>query len=313
LPLNAAFADARLKGKRSKRVEALCAAHDGRGSPCDFISIHAYNRAKMMADKLAHAKQAALKIDADYYAKLWVNSHESTPGWAPPPDPAYGDSFRGNGYYPTWCAEVARRQLRQAADDPRYGFGESILTVWPWPNPGFGGGNDMARAFPVEGGETVTVAMPILHFLGLLARMGPAYHVLPEQTIGGSVVSGFASRDGKAVRVLLYAHNAADTESRSDAAFDVSLRLTGLPAAKGAMRQYRFDKNHNSYFRLADDKTRKLKTFPAALVARVKEQSALHQTGAATYAVGADGSATVTARVAGNGACFLVLEPADAP
>jgi hypothetical protein len=171
----------------------------------------------------------------------------------------------------------------------------------------------MARAFPVEGGETVTVAMPILHFLGLLAQMGPAYHVLPEQTIDGSVVSGFASRGGKTVRVLLYAHNAADTESRSDAAFDVSLRLTDLPAAKGVVRQYRFDKDHNSYFRLADDETRKLKTFPAALVERVKGLSALHQTGAATYTVGADGGATVTARVAGNGACFLVLEPADAP
>ena len=204
-----------------------------------------------MADKLAKAKEVALEIDPDFYAKLWVNSHESTPEWSPPADPAYGDSYLGNGYYPTWCADVARRQLARAAADPRYAFGESIVTHWPWPNQGFGGGNDCVRALKTDGGRTVTVAMPILHFLGLLNRMGPEYHVLPEQTVGGHVIGGFASRDGKAVRVLLYSHNPLDTESRSGAEFDVSLRLSGLSGGKLAATEYRFDKDHNSYFRLA--------------------------------------------------------------
>jgi hypothetical protein len=256
LPLNAAFADKRLDGKRSKRVEELCRANGGRGAPCDFVSIHAYNRSKMMADKLARAKEVALGIDPEYYAKLWVNSHESTPGWAPPPDPAYADSYLGNGYYPTWCADVARRQLQRAAADRRYGFGESILTFWPWPPPNFNGANDCVRAIQVDddgdgvADRTVTVAMPILHFLGLLARMGPEYHVLPEQAIGAHVVSGFASRDGQALRVLLYAHSMADTQSRSGAEFDVTLRLTGLKGPKLAVQEYRFDKDDNSYFRL---------------------------------------------------------------
>jgi hypothetical protein len=248
---NAAFADKRLDGKRSKRVEELCRANGGRGAPCDFISIHAYNRSRMMADKLAHAKEVALGIDPDHYAKLWINSHESTPGWAPPPDPAYGDSFLGNGYYPTWCADVACRLLRRAAADPRYGFGESILTVWPWPPADFQGANDCVRAIRVAGEDrTVTVAMPILHFLGLLARMGPEFHVLPEQTASGHAVSGFASRDGDTLRVLLYSHDPFDTESRSEASFDVSLRLTGLAGRKVAVQEFRFDKDHNSYFRL---------------------------------------------------------------
>jgi hypothetical protein len=256
LPLNAAFADKRLDGKRSKRVESLCRAHDGRGSPCDFVSIHAYNSSKMMADKLARARELALEIDPDYYAKLHVNSHESCPDWMMPHDPAYGDSYLGNGYFPTWCADVARRQLRRAARDPRYAYGESILTFWPWPNTNFGGGNDCVRAIRVDddgdgvADRTVTVAMPILHFLGLLSRMGPEYHVLPEQTVGSHVVSGFATRDGQAVRVLLYSHAMMDTEAKSDAAFDVSLRLTGLKGQKVAVHEYRFDKDHNSYFRL---------------------------------------------------------------
>jgi Glycosyl hydrolases family 39 len=251
LPLNAAFADQRLDGKRSKRVEGLCRANGGRGAPCDFVSVHAYNRSKMMADKLARAKEVALEIDPEYYAKLWVNSHESTPGWEHSPDPAYGDSYLGNGYDTTWCADVACRQLRRAAADARYGLGESILTFWPWPNQNFGGGNDCVRALRADDGRTVTVAMPILHFLGLLAQMGPEYHVLPEQTVGGHTVSGFASRDGQALRVLLYSHNMADTQSRSAASFEVSLRIIGLKAEKVAVEEYRFDADNNSYYRLA--------------------------------------------------------------
>jgi hypothetical protein len=250
---NAAFADKRLAGKRSKRVETLCQANGGRGAPCDFVSVHAYNGSKMMADKLAKAKELALEIDADYYTKMWVNSHESCPGWAPPPDPAYRDSYLGNGYFPTWCADVAARQLRRTAADPRYGYGESILTVWPSPVKNFDGINDTVRAIRTDDGRTVTVASPVLHFLGLLARMGPEFHALPEQTFGGHVVSGFASRDGETVRVLLYAHNAMDTESRSGTEFDVALQLSGLPAGRANVTEYRFDKDHNSYFRLACD------------------------------------------------------------
>jgi hypothetical protein len=250
---NVAFADRRLDGKRSKRVETLCRAHDGRGVPCDFISIHAYNRSEIAANKLARAREISLEVDAAYYARLWVNSHESCPAWASPPDPAYGDSYLGNGYFPTWCADVARRLLQRAAKDARYGFGESILTFWTWPNANFGGGNDCVRALHVDDGgtdRTVTVPMPILHFLGLLARMGPEYRVLPEQTAGGHVVSGFASQGSDALRVLLYSHNPLDTESRCEQEFEVTLDLAGLQGRAVSIREYRFDKDHNSYFRL---------------------------------------------------------------
>ena len=64
---NAAFADSRLDGKRSKRVEKLCREHTGKGSPCNFISIHSYNRSELLAAKLIRAKELALEIDQDYY------------------------------------------------------------------------------------------------------------------------------------------------------------------------------------------------------------------------------------------------------
>jgi hypothetical protein len=254
LPRNAAAEDKRLDGKRSRRVEAFCRAHGGKGSPCDFVSIHAYNRSELMAAKLVRAKELALEIDPEYYRALWVNSHESCPDWMPPPDEAAADSYLGNGYFPTWCADVARRQLRRAAEDPRFGFGETILTVWP-PNQNFAGMNAVTRVLHADddgdgrADRTVTIPMPVFHVFNLLSDMGPRYRVLPEQAVGGHVVSGFASRGEGASRVLLYAHHAQDTQARSEAEFDVSLELEGLSAPRVRVREYRFDKEHNSYFR----------------------------------------------------------------
>ena len=71
-----------------------------------------------MAAKLIRAKEMALEIDPDYYAKLWVNSHESCPDWMPPPDEAAADSYLGDGYFPGWCADVVHRQLLRAATRP---------------------------------------------------------------------------------------------------------------------------------------------------------------------------------------------------
>jgi hypothetical protein len=257
-PRNAAVADRRLDGKRSRRVEALCRDHSGKGSPCDFVSIHSYNRSELMAAKLIRAKEVALEIDPEYYQGLWVNSHEACPDWMPPPDEAAADSYLGNGYFPTWCADVVHRQLRQAAKDPRYAHGETILTVWP-PPANFTGLNAVTRALHQDddgdgrADRTLTVPMPIFHVLGLLSDMGDRYWVLPEQPVGGHRVAGFASRDEQGtVRVLLYSHNAQDTQSRSEAVFDVVLALDGLGGSGPArIREYRFDRDHNSLFRVA--------------------------------------------------------------
>ena len=104
-----------------------------------------------------------------------------------------------------------------------------------------------------------TVAMPILNFLGLLATMGDSYRPLPEQTVGGHVVSGFAAQAGESLRVLLYSHQPLDTQSRSQAAFDITLDVTAVPWRNVRVSQYRFDKDHNSYFRLG----RELRDRPA--------------------------------------------------
>ncbi|HWE37049.1 MAG TPA: hypothetical protein VG406_10820 [Isosphaeraceae bacterium] len=256
LPLNAAVADRRLDGQRSRRVEALCRAHNGKGSPCDFVSIHAYSRSEMMAAKLIRAKEVALEIDPDFYKNLRVNSHESCPDWMPPPDQAAADSYLGNGYFPSWCADVVHRQLLRAARDPRFAYGETILTVWPPPD-NFAGLNAITRVIHVDddgdgrADRDVTVPMPIFHALGLLSDLGDRYWVLPQRVEAGNVVGGFASRDDKGVvRLFLFAHHSEDTQSRSEAAFDLTVDLDH-PGWTGRARvvEYRFDRDHNSPFR----------------------------------------------------------------
>jgi hypothetical protein len=254
---NAAYADKRLDGKRSRRVEALCRESAGRGSPCDFVSIHAYNTSKLMADKLARAKEMALDVDAEYYADLWVNSHEACPGWDLPPDPAFSDSYLGNGYFETWCADVARRRLACAGADARYANGETILTFWPWPSPNFEGRNDCVRAVHVDddgdgrGDRVETIAMPVLHYLGLVARMGNQFQVFPETAVGGHVVSGFASPTENGLAILVYSHHALDTQSRSGQTFRVALDLPELADGRYRVSEHRYDKDHHSYFHLA--------------------------------------------------------------
>ena len=257
LDLNAAFADKRLDGKRSKRVENLCRANNGRGAPCDFISVHAYNGAKMAADKLIRGKEIALRIDADYYRDLWVNSFEAITSWAPPPDPAAADSFLGNGYFASWCADVERRLLERASRDARYGFGETILTFWPSPNRNFRGGNAFSQIIDVDddgdwlADRSVTIPLPVFHMMTLLNSTGEDYWVLPEKRHGGHVISGFGARTESDVRILVYSHHEGDTQARSEAAFDVALRLTSLPWDQIGVDEHRFDKDHNSYFRTA--------------------------------------------------------------
>jgi hypothetical protein len=323
LPKNAAFADTRLDGKRSKRVEELCRAHDGKGAPCDFISIHSYNRSEITAAKFATAKEVALQIDPEYYAGLWINSHEACPNWAPPPDPAAADSYLGNGYYPTWCADVVARQLRKAAADPRYAYGETILTFWPFPNRNFQGLQNCTRAINVDDnadGKTdreVTIATPVFHFLSLLSTLGDRYWPIPEQAHGGHVIGAFGSRNVRDLRVVVYTHNALDTQSRSEQTFNVALELAGVTWPRVQVREYRFDREHNTYYRLGQ----KLRDRPSprlghddcytpAEVTQVQELSKLTSTDVPAQSTDPTGHVKLSLELSGNSAVFLVIEPA---
>jgi hypothetical protein len=213
---------------------------------------------------------------------------------------------------------VTRRLLQQASADARYGFGESILTFWPWPNGNLGGWDDVTQVLGVDtdgngtANHQVTLALPTLNFLGLLNTMGDNYWVLPEQTQNGHLIAGFASRPtADEVRVLVYSQQGLDTQSRSDRAFVAPVVVSGLGWPQAHVQQYRFDKAHNSYYGLA----KQLGSRSAYSVAEINQLTTLSQmkpTGTAVLAP-SGGNFTVNAELLSNGANFLILTPQEIP
>ena len=313
--INAACLDPRLDGKRSRRVEELCRAHGGKGAPVDFISIHTYNASANAAAKLKRAKDIALTVNPAYFEKLWISSHESTPNWMPSIDPAWIDVYLGDGYYPAWCADYVWRLLREGARDARYAMGDTILTYWPWPG-GFGPSISATQTVKVDddgdgkADREPTLPTPIYNFLNLLGSLGSDYWVLPEQTVAGHLVAGFASRgaDGD-LRVLLYAHDPADLQARAGQKFTVELNVSGLQGGAARVRQYQFDRQHHTSFELAQ----KIMQRSAARVLspgefqKLKAKLALNPNRSDTARPHRDGRLSVTTDLMGNGVTFLLV------
>src|SRR5262249_3721352 len=99
---NFACAEPRLAGLHSRRCEKLWNESSGRGSPCDFVSLHEYKHAAFAVDQLAWARRTALAIDPQFFAALRVVAFESAPDWNPTRDPATRSMYFGNGYLPGW-------------------------------------------------------------------------------------------------------------------------------------------------------------------------------------------------------------------
>ena len=149
--------------------------------------------------------------------------------------------------------------------------------------------------------------------MALKKQIPISYFMLPEVERGGHVVNGFATTSKKDTRVLLYTHNEYDTQSRSDAVVDVRLKLAGLPGKKVVARQYRLDKNNNSYYDFATEKVKAFEkgaaqVFTPKEAAKVKELSNLRETGKAREVKVKDGSIDLPVKVGANGVTFLVLE-----
>jgi hypothetical protein len=230
----------------------------------------------------------------------------------PPPDEAAADAYLGDGYFPTWCADVVHRQLVRAASDPRYAYGETILTVWP-PPADFVSLNAVTRIIHYKDDtgapRTATVPMPIFHSLNLLSDMGNDYWPLPEQRIDGHIVTGFASRDDRGiVRILLYSHDPQDTQSRSDANFQVALALDGLSwPGSASVTEYRIDREHNSPFRLI--KSLGNAPYSATQIAKIRETCQCYPTSHRQQPRDQGGTLKLSADLASNGCNYLVISP----
>ncbi|MFO7905056.1 MAG: hypothetical protein R6U98_20495 [Pirellulaceae bacterium] len=312
--LNAAYADARLDGRRSARVERLCAGNDGMGSPFDFLSIHTYNASDTAAAKLIQGKERALEIDPDYYATLPVVSHETVPTWRRILDPGAGGMYLGNGYFTSWMADFQGRLLRQGARDGRYAHGgDLILMHWPGIVRNFDTLNDTVRMIQLADRVEV-VATPSFHFVNLLSTLRDGYWVFPLNEIGGHAVGGFASRSEDDLRIVLYSHHPEDTASQSSAEFDIAIHLEGLEWDHVRVTEYRFDRDHNSYHALArhhrkSPVSERNRVYSEEAFEVIRERARLRVTAASTHRLGDDGGIHLPVRVSGNGTNFVMVTP----
>ena len=152
----------------------------------------------------------------------------------PPPDEAAADSYLGNGYFPSWCATSCTASSCGPRGDPRYAYGETILTVWP-PPANFAGLNAVTRVLHCDddgdgrADRTVTVPMPIFHASGCSRTWATATGCCP---------SGPSAATPRRVRVARRAGRRSGscsspttrrTRSRGRRpTFDVTLDLDGL-------------------------------------------------------------------------------------
>ena len=318
LEFNAAYTDPRLDGRRSRRVETLCEAHRGRGAPFDFLSIHTYNESELAAAKLIRAKEVALEIDPEYFETLAIVNHETVPIWQGIADPGAAEMYLGNGYFPTWAANIVGRLLQRAADDPRYAYGgEAPLMGWPGIRQNWSTLNDVVRLLRVEDRSEV-VAGPMFHFVNLLSTLRDDFHVLPPHQIGGHSVAGFASTTEHDVRILLYSHHGQDPQSRSDKMFEIELELIGIEWENVEIEQYRIDRANNSYYSLARELREKFRDSPPQVhteeqFQKVVQQAALKATARSTRTRKESDSVTLTAELAGNGVNFVIVRPSGGP
>ncbi len=312
LKLNAAYADPRLDGKRSRRVEELCSAHEGRGSPLDFLSIHTYNDSETAAAKLIRAKEIALDIDPDYFETLPVVSHETVPRWTRISDPGAAEIYLGNGYFTTWGANFAGRQLQRAAEDSRYSYGgEAPLMAWTRIRRNFSTLNDLVRIIQVEDREEI-IPGPMFHFANLISTMRDDFYVFPPKRFGGYAIGGFASTTDEDLRVLLYSHNTGDKQSRSEIDFEIVLNIAGIDGESVDIDQYRIDRSHNSYYEIAKELSggggdSSGLVFSEEEFQRIAEYAALEITKSSRHELSEGGVKDLTVELAGNGVNFLVM------
>jgi len=312
--LNAAYADARLDSKRSRRVEKLCAANGGRGAPFDFLSIHTYNNSEMSAAKLIRAKEVALEIDPEYFEKLYLINDETVPNWSGMPDPGASEMYLGNGYFPTWAANIVARLLQRGAEDTRYTYGvDSPLMGWPSIRVNFSTINDVVRKINLDNRSEI-IPSPIFHVVNLLSTIRDNFWIIPPKTVGGHIVSGFAGRTDEDLRILLYSHDVEDYQSRSDINFEIPLQVKGIEWDTVEVVQYSFDKHNNSYYETAREIRQQPDYSPTQVYTQQQYQefaklASMKVTQRETHSIAQSGRMEMTAKIAGNGLNFIIICP----
>lgn len=312
---NFVCADPRFAGLRAARVDAICAAHSGRGSPLDFVSIHEYEHAALSAQEITQVRDDALAMDPVAFGSLNVTCFECTPDWIPRPDPASRAMYLGNGFFSTWCADWMQRLVLRAESDARYARHESVLTVWPFDynRDGISSVTGLMRVDDDGNGtedRIVTVKKEIFNYVELTSKMNRSLDALPAQTVSGIRIAGVRSPSPTADLLLLYSHDPQDTEAREVTEFTVNLSLSGVRWPNVTVRRWRVDRDHSSPYRAFLALPKKSLYAPAELVdLEATDDLVLDGTPADHATPG--GTLTVAAPLAVNGVTFLEIRERD--
>ena len=249
--------DAAFAPFKSARVLSVCGmGTPNHGTPVDFYSVHTYMPSEAGAVRIIGTKADALAVDPAYFADLLVNSHESGPDWIPKADPDSREMYRWGSFSTSWAADYLRRLLDQAMIDPDYAHGESLLSSWG-NQRNFEGLNELRSDIHLDmdnngySDQVVPVATPIFRYLELAGRMSHDLAPIEAEIDAGVVLSGFRSREPKADRLMLYAHDPLDTGSRETDGWDVTLNLTGVRFPSVKVTEYRIDRTHPARTALA--------------------------------------------------------------
>ncbi|NCQ28653.1 MAG: hypothetical protein GW802_14670, partial [Armatimonadetes bacterium] len=214
--------------------------------------------------------------------------------------------YLGNGYFSTWCADLFHRRLERAATDSRFALGETVLTSWSR-DANLSGINAVTSLIRTEDGKDVPIKHQVFNFIELFASLGHDYLFIPAVQRGGCRIAGFASRSADAIRILLYAHNDGDYHSRLNPTYTVTLDLANLPWPAAGLTEYRLDREHNSFFSLAE-KCRGKEVFSDNEVAELLRLQELAPTRQAAVEP-QQGTVRLTLEVANNGVTFVEVRP----
>ena len=313
---NWACLEPRLDGLRSTRVQAICDA-GGHGTPIDFLTIHCYKRAADSADSLIQLRRRSLEIDAATYHHLPMNSHETTPDWVTSRDPGGREMYRWGGYFSSWGGDFFRRMLDEGMTDPRKRAGETTLTTWPYHYNMYGTPSVAGQLRIDEDGDgdedrVDAVPVPFFHFAHLAATMSHTLAPLPTTVDAGVTISGWRSVETHGEKLLLYAHDVFDAESREPGGWDVTLRLRNLRFPMVEVTEYRLDNDHPARAALAAMPVRTgQQTYRPHEVAAFVDAARLRPIGPPVRHTVVSGALDLPTRVLAGAVVFLDLKAFD--
>lgn len=314
---NAVCTDAAFNAKRAARINALCTTSANKGCPLDYLSLHSYRNAAAAFAVINGARDRSLSIDAAYYDRLPVHSHETTPDWVPRRDPGSREGYRWGGFFSSWGGDYFRRLLGAGLADPRKARGQAVLTAWPF-NYNFEGTASIAGQFriDVDGDGTQdrvdAVKTPFFEFAELAARMSHTLGALPTVTDAGTIVSGWRSVEPAGDRILVYAHDEKDTGGGERGGWDVALHLDNLRFPVVEVTEYRVDNEHGARDALAAVPDRgSTGLYRPVEVAGVEASAQLVPLGPPVRREITGGHLDLTSRVLGQGITFVELMRPD--